>query len=97
MDEIRTRHIRSEENRADIATKVIPGGLKHDHLIAKLLYDITDEHDGQEKADTPHSLSIMASEFEGYLGSLCPSGHKSYFQQARMQVLFACDETKIKQ
>jgi hypothetical protein len=54
MDEIRTGHIRSEENPVDIATKVIPGELKHDHLIAKLLYDITDEHDGKEKADTPH-------------------------------------------
>jgi hypothetical protein len=54
MDEIRTGHIRSEENPVDIATKVIPGGLKRDHLIAKLLYDIADEHDGKEKADTPH-------------------------------------------
>jgi hypothetical protein len=27
--------------------------LKRDHLIAKLLYDIADEHDGKEKADTP--------------------------------------------
>jgi hypothetical protein len=38
----------------DITTQVIPGGLKHDQLIAKLLYDIADDHDGQEKADTPH-------------------------------------------
>jgi hypothetical protein len=38
----------------DIAMKVIPGGLKCNHLIAKLLYDIADEHDGKEKADTPH-------------------------------------------
>jgi hypothetical protein len=54
MDEIRTGHIHSEENPADIATKVLSGGLKHDHLIAKLLCDIADEHDGKEKADTPH-------------------------------------------
>jgi hypothetical protein len=52
MDEIRTGHIRSEENPADIAMKVIPGGLKCNHLIAKLLYDIADEHDCKEKADT---------------------------------------------
>jgi hypothetical protein len=46
--------IRSEENAVDIAMKVIPGGLKRNHLIAKLLYDIADEYDGKEKADTPH-------------------------------------------
>jgi hypothetical protein len=43
MDECRTGHIAAEENQADLATKVIAGGRKRDHLVGKLLYDITDD------------------------------------------------------
>jgi hypothetical protein len=35
-------HISTHENPADIATKIIPGGQKRDHLVGKLLYDIAD-------------------------------------------------------
>ena len=43
MDECQTGHINMEENQADLATKVIPGGCKWQHLVGKLLYDITDD------------------------------------------------------
>ena len=42
MGEIITGHVRSEENLADIATKVIPGGAKRDGIISQLLYDLVD-------------------------------------------------------
>ena len=37
-----TGHIRSAENPADIATKVLSPGQKRDYLVSKLLYDIAD-------------------------------------------------------
>lgn len=40
MGEILTGHIRSEENPANLATKVIPGGMKQDYLIDMVLHDI---------------------------------------------------------
>jgi hypothetical protein len=43
MEEIRTGHIDTNENVADIATKIIPGGQKRDHLVGKLLYDIAED------------------------------------------------------
>lgn len=42
MHESLTGHIASEENVADIATKVLYGGQKRDHLVGKLLFDIVD-------------------------------------------------------
>ena len=42
MGEMTTAHIRTTENVADLGTKVIPGSQKRDHLVGKLLYDITD-------------------------------------------------------
>jgi hypothetical protein len=42
MEECLTGHVDTEENPADLATKVIAGGRKRDHLVGKLLYDITD-------------------------------------------------------
>ena len=42
MDEMLTAHIPSVDNPADLGTKVITGGQKRDHLVSKLLYDITD-------------------------------------------------------
>jgi hypothetical protein len=42
MAECLTGHVDTEENPADLATKVIAGGRKRDHLVGKLLYDITD-------------------------------------------------------
>ena len=44
MNEILTGHISTHENPADIATKLVPGGRKRDHLVSLLLYDIADEH-----------------------------------------------------
>jgi hypothetical protein len=43
MDKCRTGHVDTEENQANLSTKVIPGGRKRDHLVSKLLYDITDD------------------------------------------------------
>ena len=44
MEETKTGHIRSEENCADLATKIISGGMKRSHLVSKILYDLYDEH-----------------------------------------------------
>jgi len=41
MGETLTGHIRSEDNPADICTKVIPGGIKRDHLTEMILYFAT--------------------------------------------------------
>ena len=45
MDESRMGHIDTNDNPADIATKVIAGGHKRDHLVGKLLHDIAEEDD----------------------------------------------------
>ena len=42
MGESLTGHITTVENYADLATKIIPGGKKRDHLMGKLLFDIVD-------------------------------------------------------
>lgn len=42
MGECRIAHISTHENVADIATKLIPGGQKREHLVGKVLYDLTD-------------------------------------------------------
>jgi hypothetical protein len=44
MNEIRTGHISTHENPADLATKLVPSGRKRDYLVSLLLYDIADEH-----------------------------------------------------
>ena len=43
MGELLTGHVSTHENPADMLTKVLPGGMKRDHLIGLVLYDITDE------------------------------------------------------
>ena len=42
MGESLTGHIPTAENCADLATKIIPGGKKRDHLVGKLLFGIFD-------------------------------------------------------
>ena len=42
MGECLTEHMKTHENPADIATKVLSGGQKRDHLIRLILYDICD-------------------------------------------------------
>jgi len=42
MKESLTGHIDTNENPADLATKIISGGQKRDYLVGKLLYDICD-------------------------------------------------------
>ena len=44
MGECLVGHIASGENPADLATKIIPGGAKREHLVSMLLYDLYD-HD----------------------------------------------------
>jgi hypothetical protein len=43
MGECLTGHIPTENNPADLATKLIPGGMKRDHLVGLVLYDICDD------------------------------------------------------
>lgn len=42
MNEILVGHTSLGDNPADLATKPIPGGVKREHLVSKLLYDICD-------------------------------------------------------
>ena len=42
MGEMLTGHIRSENNPADLCTKVIPGGQKRTHLLNLIMYDLAD-------------------------------------------------------
>jgi hypothetical protein len=42
MDVCRTGYVNSDDNPADLATKIIYGGRKRDHLVNMLLYDITE-------------------------------------------------------
>ena len=44
MGECLTTHISTTMNPADVATKVLPGGQKRDHLLGLIIYDLTD-HD----------------------------------------------------
>ena len=39
MGETITGHVGTNENPADVATKVVPGGTKRNHLIGLVLYD----------------------------------------------------------
>jgi hypothetical protein len=43
MGEAKTGHIVTNENPADIATKILYGGQKRDYLVGKLLKDIRDQ------------------------------------------------------
>ena len=43
MGELLTGHVRSHENVADIATKVLHAGQKRNYLVSQVLYDITDD------------------------------------------------------
>jgi hypothetical protein len=38
MEEAMTAHIRSEDNPTDICTKLIPGGMKRDRIVDRILY-----------------------------------------------------------
>ena len=49
MGECLTSHIRSEENPADICTKIIPGGMKRRHLTELILYNTSSEEFELEK------------------------------------------------
>jgi hypothetical protein len=44
MEECLTVHVSTYDNPADLATKIIAGGQKRDHLVCMLLYDICDPH-----------------------------------------------------
>ena len=41
MGELLTGHVSTHDNAADICTKIIGSGQKHDHLVGLMLYDIT--------------------------------------------------------
>ena len=44
MGESLTGHVPTDDNPADICTKLIPGGRKRDHLVGLVLYDIVDHN-----------------------------------------------------
>ena len=45
MGECCTGHVRSEDNVADLATKIIPAGRNREHLVSMVLYDIFGERE----------------------------------------------------
>ena len=45
MNESRTAHISTNENPADIASKIVGGGRKRTYLVGKLMHDIEDDRD----------------------------------------------------
>jgi len=44
MDECLTGHVSTNNNPADTATKVLPGGRRRDYLLSLLLYDLDGNH-----------------------------------------------------
>ena len=46
MGESLTGHVPTNDNPADIATKIIAGGIKRAKLVDMLLYDIEEDHEG---------------------------------------------------
>ena len=48
-----TGHIKSTENPADIATKIMANGQKRRNLVNKLLYDLYDHEDHHKDANSP--------------------------------------------
>ena len=46
MGEAMTAHVRSEDNPADICTKLIPGGAKRNRIVSSILYFY--DYDGQD-------------------------------------------------
>ena len=46
LNECLTGHIATLKNTAELVTKIIPGGMKRDHLVGKPLWDICDHADG---------------------------------------------------
>lgn len=44
MGKCLTGHVPTNDNPADLCTKLIPGGWKHDHLVGLVLYDIVDHN-----------------------------------------------------
>ena len=53
MNEIRTAHVGTDNNPADIATKIIPAGRKRDHLVSLILWDLVDDHATRKKLTPP--------------------------------------------
>ena len=40
MDELRTGYVKSEDNYADLATKVLPSGDRREKLLGDVMWDI---------------------------------------------------------
>ena len=49
MKESLTGHVSSENNPADIATKIVPPGRKQDHIVTMILHDLADDHQSDKK------------------------------------------------
>ena len=49
MGEVLTAHVRSDDNPADMCTKIIPGGIKRDRIVDQILnYYNYQGNDGDE-------------------------------------------------
>ena len=63
MGETLTGCIRSEDNPADLLTKIVIG-YKHRHLVSLVLYDIYDIYDGDTQQWASVSFPILANPFQ---------------------------------
>ena len=61
MNESRMAHISTNENPADIASKIVGGGRKRTYLIGKLMHNIEDDRD-------EHLESVSKSRADGLEG-----------------------------
>ena len=63
MGESKTSHISTNDNCADLATKVIPGGQKRNYLISLLLHFLADEQEKEKdtKMAAPPSQRVRRS------------------------------------
>ena len=66
MGESLVGHVRSEENRADLLTKVTYGA-KRRYLVSNVLYDICDDHEDRSHSEFVTSLAahVVHTKLEG--------------------------------
>ena len=51
MGETLTAHVDTHENLADLATKILLGGMKRNYLIDKIPYHVVDHDETEQQAD----------------------------------------------
>jgi hypothetical protein len=68
-----TGHVLTNNNLADICTKLIPGGPKRNHLVGLVLHDIVD-HNLYPLTEVQRLFWVPLLSFDGQLNNHCVSG-----------------------